>query len=56
MNFLLEGIPALDIGHFASEAGIRKPLAERIRHAIYKKGERLSVYVSRTERDPFQYI
>jgi len=56
MNFLLEGIPALDIGHFASEAGIRKPLAERIRHAINKKGSRIPVHVSRTERDPFQLI
>ncbi|NOY53901.1 MAG: Nif3-like dinuclear metal center hexameric protein [Deltaproteobacteria bacterium] len=56
MNFLLEGIPALDLGHFASEAGIRKPLAEKIRQAIYRKGEHLTVQVSRTERDPFQFI
>ncbi len=56
INFLLEGIPALDIGHFASEAGIRKPLAKRIRQAIYREGEELPVYVSRTERDPFQIL
>jgi dinuclear metal center YbgI/SA1388 family protein len=56
MNFLLEGIPALDVGHFASEEGIRKALAQRIRRAIAKRGASIPVYVSRAEHDPFHIM
>ncbi len=53
----MEGIPALDIGHFPSEQGIRKALTQRIRRALRSRlGKTLPVYASRSERDPFRTV
>lgn len=56
MNFLMEGIPVLDIGHFGSEQGIRKVLAEKIRRVLREADSKVPVYTSRSERDPFQIV
>jgi dinuclear metal center YbgI/SA1388 family protein len=54
LNFQAEGLTVLDIGHFASEQGIRVALARKLRQALDKLGKPVPIYTARSERDPFK--
>ena len=56
INYMTEGIPVLDIGHFGSEQGIRRVLAGKIRQALQKAGSPVPVHTARSERDPFRSV
>ena len=56
MNYMTEGIPVLDIGHFGSEKGVRRVLAGKIRQALQKAGSPVPVHTARSERDPFRIV
>lgn len=56
LGFRAEGITVLDIGHFASEQGIRGALARRLRQSVKQLGGPVPVYTSRSEQDPFVIV
>lgn len=56
INFEMEGIPVLDIGHFASEHLFRKSLAATLRQTFMSKKKSIPVFTSRSEKDPFRII
>jgi putative NIF3 family GTP cyclohydrolase 1 type 2 len=56
LDFQMEGITVVDIGHFASEQGMRKALAKRLRRSLKKLGSPIPVYTSRSELDPFKVL
>jgi putative NIF3 family GTP cyclohydrolase 1 type 2 len=50
------GLALIDIGHFASERIIVRPLAAFLRARAAGRGEALEVFEASVERDPFQHV
>jgi dinuclear metal center YbgI/SA1388 family protein len=50
------GLALIDIGHFASESIIVRPLAAFLRAQAAARGEALEVFAASVERDPFQHV
>ena len=50
------GLALIDIGHFASERIIVRPLAAFLRAQAAGRGEALEVFEASVERDPFQHV
>lgn len=48
------GLAVIDIGHFASEKLVLKPLGEYLGARAESEGEKLEIIISGTEKDPFR--
>ena len=50
------GLVIIDVGHFASERIVLEPIADFLRTRAESEGARLEVFISKSEKDPFNII
>ena len=50
------GLALIDVGHYASEKLILKPIAERLESKARSEGAVLDIFIAKSEKDPFSVI